>query len=249
MSVHNFFQRLGILVGVDAVEALNTTKVLVFGLGGVGGWCAEALVRSGIGAITLVDSDTVSPSNINRQIQASNDTIGLLKTTTLEQRLRGINPECRIQSFPHIFSRETISLFNIAEYDYVIDAIDSLTHKLDLIQASLDHGAILFSSMGMAQKINPQLIRSADIWETSGCPLARLVRQGLRKRGFLGNFKVVYSPEQIPRRDLPDDSDTAPTGAWDAGKKVINGTCVTVTATAGMVLASLVIQDVCKPYG
>ncbi|MCL2602713.1 MAG: tRNA threonylcarbamoyladenosine dehydratase, partial [Treponema sp.] len=226
-------------------------------------WCAEALVRSGVGRITLVDSDTVCPSNINRQLQASSSSIGRLKTAALEERLKDINPSCGIMTYAEIFSRKTAARFDISGANYVIDAIDSLAHKLDLIEISVTSGTRFFSSMGMAQKLDPTLIKTADIWKTSGCPLARLVRQGLRKRGFTKPFTAVYSPERIPRRNslqmlppLAAGNDKAngsadapaPHSTWDAGKKVINGTAVTVTATAGMVLASLVIKDICKQY-
>ena len=249
-----FFQRLTLLIGGKAAAALQNSRVIVFGLGGVGSWCAEALVRSGIGRITLVDSDVVCPSNINRQLQACSSSIGRLKTAALEERLADINPDCRISSFPQVFSKETSGMFGIPGADYVIDAIDSLTHKLNLIETAMNAGTRLFSSMGMAQKLDPTLIKSDDIWKTSGCALARLVRQGLRKRGFRGHFTAVYSPEQIPRQNPPEPAPAASgvpgmTGAWDGGKKVINGTVVTVTATAGLVLAGLVVQDVYKRCG
>ena len=232
------------------MAALEQCRVIVFGLGGVGSWCAEALVRSGIGKISLVDSDTVCPSNINRQVQAISSTIGRLKTETLEERLKDINPSCEITAFPRVFSRDTAEIFDISGADYVIDAIDSLTHKLDLIETAMAARLRFFSSMGMAQTLDPTLIRTADIWKTSGCPLARLVRQGLRKRGFNGHFTAVYSPERLPypphegSTRLSESSFQDESGTWDSGKKVINGSVVTVTATAGMVLASLVIRDV-----
>ena len=228
-----FFQRLILLIGPEAAAALEKTRVIVFGLGGVGSWCAEALVRSGIGSVSLVDSDTVCASNINRQAQALGSTLGRLKTEALEERLKDINPSCRLISFPRIFSKENAELFDIAGADYVIDAIDTLTCKLDLIESAAAAGRRFFSSMGMAFKLDPTLIRSADIWKTTGCPLARLVRQGLRKRGFNGHFTAVYSPERPNRRE-------------DASGEL--GSAVTVTAAAGMVLASLVIRDACDRY-
>jgi len=233
------------------MAALEKSRVIVFGLGGVGSWAAEALVRSGIGSITLVDSDTVCVTNVNRQIQASSSTIGLGKTAALEERLKDINPSCEIRSFPVIFSKESSEIFGIYAADYVLDAIDTLSHKLDLIETALTSGIKFYSSMGMAQKLDPTLVRTADIWETRGCPLARLVRQGLRKRNIAGHFTAVYSPERLPLQTDPDTaapdaaaSDAAAPHSWDRGKKVINGSAVTVTATAGMVLASLVIRDV-----
>ena len=215
---------------------MEQSRAIVVGLGGVGSWCAEALVRSGLGNIAIVDSDLVSETNINRQAQATSSTIGYPKTEALEERLKEINPGCKVDSFHQVFSKETAENFNIPGMDFVIDAIDTLTCKLDLIETALAAEKKLFSSMGMAQKLDPTLIKTADIWKTSGCPLARLVREGLRKRNISGNFTAVYSAEQIPR--LSGDIERE-------GGKIVNGSVVTVTAAAGMVLASLVIQDIC----
>jgi tRNA A37 threonylcarbamoyladenosine dehydratase len=256
------FQRLALLTGMDTVEALERCRVIVFGLGGVGSWAAEALVRSGIGELDIVDSDAVCITNINRQVQALNRTVGLLKTEALEERLAAINPACKVRALGKVFSRENAGTFDIGGADYVIDAIDSLTHKLDLIETAHGAGAVLFSSMGMAQKLDPTQLRTADIWETEGCPLARLVRQGLRKRGFTRSFTAVYSAERLPLRNgIPSGCGTGsclcPVGKsaggvrtteWCGSKKVINGSAVTVTAAAGMILASLVIRDVYARY-
>ncbi|MDR2404322.1 MAG: tRNA threonylcarbamoyladenosine dehydratase [Spirochaetaceae bacterium] len=280
MPINPVFQRLGLLTGVRGLDALAEARVIVFGLGGVGGWCAEALVRSGIGNISIVDSDTVCVTNINRQVQATMGTIGLSKAEALRTRLLDINPRCHVTAFDRVFSRETASIFGISRGVYVIDAIDSLTHKLDLIELCTEGGAILFSSMGMAQKLDPTRLKTADIWETAGCPLARLVRQGLRKRGYRGRFTVVYSTERLPRHGeiapacgsglclCPSRrqgtegppagcpaAETVKQGAestafpveWCSSKKVINGSAVTVTAGAGMILASLAIRNICFP--
>jgi len=214
---------------------LAQSRVIVVGIGGVGSWCAEALVRSGLENISIVDSDLISETNINRQVQATSRTLGQPKTFALEQRLKEINPLCKVVSFQEKFSAETAERFGIAEMDYVIDAIDTITCKLDLIETALTAGKKLFSSMGMARKLDPTLIRSADIWKTSGCPLARLVREGLKKRKIEGHFTAVYSPEQIPRQDGEIEKEDG---------KIINGSAVTVTAAAGMVLASLVLKDI-----
>jgi len=263
MENHGFFRRLTLLTGIEAAAALEKCRVIVFGLGGVGSWCAEALVRSGIGSISLVDYDTVAASNVNRQIQASCSTIGRLKTEALEERLKDINPSCEIKTFPYVFSKEGAELYAISKADYIIDAIDTLTQKLDLIETALEAGKTIFSSMGMAQKLDPTLNKTADIWDTRGCPLARLVRQGLRKRNISGHFTAVYSPERLPRYtdSLPEEQDSANRASGETEpehlalsiqgkavplcKKAINGSAVTVTATAGMVLASLVIRDLC----
>jgi tRNA A37 threonylcarbamoyladenosine dehydratase len=222
-------------------------------LGGVGSWAAEALVRSGIGHITIVDNDSVCVTNINRQVEALQNTVGLPKSAVLLKRLLEINPECEIRAFNNIFSRETSGIFELEKTDYVIDAIDSLSHKLDLIELASASGTRLFSSMGTACKLDPTRLKVADIWETKGCPLARLVRQGLRKRGFTGSFMALYSDELIPPPEDAEavcgsghcycaDKDTE----WCSSKKAINGSAVTVTAAAGMILASLVIRDVCS---
>ncbi|MCL2094152.1 MAG: tRNA threonylcarbamoyladenosine dehydratase [Treponema sp.] len=239
MAAQPFFQRLEILTGPEALSLLDQSRVMVFGLGGVGSWCAEALVRSGIGNIAIVDFDRVQPSNVNRQVEATSRSLGRLKTEALSERLEEINPQCRIESYPLRFSRETMDSFDLAGADYIIDAIDNLTNKLDLIMAAAP--GRFFSSMGMAQKMDPRQIRTVDIWDTPGCPLARLVRHNLRKRGFEGNFTTVYSPEQLPRRVKAQASSIS-----EGGKRVINGSAVTVTAVAGFMLAGLVLMDICR---
>jgi tRNA A37 threonylcarbamoyladenosine dehydratase len=247
------------------MDALSRLRVIVFGVGGVGSWCAEALARSGVGHIAIVDSDTVCVTNINRQVQATAATVGQFKVEALKRRLLEINGACEVTAYGKVFSRETAASFGIEAADYVIDAIDSLSHKLDLIEYTLAAGVPLFSSMGMAQKLDPTRIKTADIWETQGCPLARLVRAGLRKRGFQGHFTVVYSSERLPlssgvvaacgsaRCMCPARNSGDPDAPveWCSAKKVINGSAVTVTAVAGMILGSLVLQDVyaaCAPF-
>ena len=249
--VNPAFHRLSLLTGAEAAESLFQTRVIVFGLGGVGSWCAEALARSGIGRICIVDSDTVCVTNINRQIQATKANIGEPKAEALKKRLLEINPDCEVTAFDSIFSGDNAGIFEIDKADFVIDAIDSLSHKLDLIEITTKYNVKIFSSMGMAQKLDPSLIRTADIWETRSCPLARLVRGGLRKRGFTENLTVVYSEERIPlRTDEENVCGSAqcicPEGGNDRRipHKARNGSVVTVTATAGMLLASLVIRSV-----
>ena len=238
MAINPSFQRLSLLTGTDTAAALSQARVLVFGLGGVGSWCAEALVRSGIGKISLVDFDKVEISNINRQLQATRGTIGQLKAEVLAARFREINGDCEIRPICDFFSCRdegleiTAERFGIPEADYVIDAVDSLGSKLDLIESAARFGVTLYSSMGMARRLDPMRIRTADVWKTSGCPLAQRVREGLRKRGFKGNLTVVYSDETIPQER-----------EYCQGK-LINGSAVPVTAAAGMILASLVIRDI-----
>jgi tRNA A37 threonylcarbamoyladenosine dehydratase len=288
------FQRLSLLIGDGAAEALEKSRAIVFGIGGVGSWCAEALVRSGVGSITLVDSDIVSVSDFNRQVQASGENMGRKKTEALKERLNEINPACEVFTFPQFFSKENAGLFGISEADFVIDAIDTLESKLDLIEMAVASGKRLFSSMGMAWKLDPTQIKTADIWETSVCPLARFVRLGLRKRGFSGHFTVVYSTENSNQRNQqPRPKGTGYVGsdkngfyagliplqtihsevtsnalkggvlnppankgscdrdaesAENGGKRAPLGSAVQVTAAAGMVLASLVIRDICGKF-
>ena len=228
----NSFDRILLLTGSEGLEKLANTNVLVFGAGGVGSWAAEALVRSGIGKIGIIDNDTICASNVNRQIEATTLTLGQPKASALKKRLLEINPDCEITAWDKLFCRENAGLFKIEESDYVIDAIDTLNHKLDLIETVCETGITLFSSMGMALKMDPSRIKTESIWKTDNCPLARLVRQGLRKRGFTKDFTVVYSGEQLQRiKHVP-------------GQKTVNGSIVTVTASAGLLLASLVLNDI-----
>ncbi|MDR2481816.1 MAG: tRNA threonylcarbamoyladenosine dehydratase [Spirochaetaceae bacterium] len=258
---HAAVQRLALITGDRVIEALTQTQVMVFGLGGVGSWCAEALVRCGIGRIVLIDSDRVCITNINRQVQATYDTIGELKADALKSRLLKINPDSTITALNKIFSEDNEAEFHIEETDFVIDAIDSLSCKIALIEKSAALGKTFFSSMGMAQKLDPTLLKTGDIWETTGCPLARLVRSQLRRRNFTGHFTVVYSMERLPIHKgvqsscgstaclCPSKSGSANDAhEWCSSKKVINGSAVPVTAAAGMVLASLVIQNVRHKY-
>lgn len=259
MSVNPFFQRLSLITGEDTIHSLGSARAFIFGVGGVGSWCAEALVRSGIGRLVLVDSDVVCVTNINRQLEATSCNIGKSKVDELKLRLAQINPSCAISAIQDVYSAENSARFDIARDDYVIDAIDSLTFKLDLIEHSIATGSRLFSSMGAAAKLDPTQFRVADIWATQGCPLAKLVRSGLRKRRFTGHFSAVYSPEnRAPRADsvvscgssrcmCPSVSkEGSSSKEWCSSKKVINGSAVHVTATAGMILAGLVVQDMLK---
>ena len=235
------FQRLALITGNEALEKIAHARVLVFGLGGVGSWCAEALVRSGLGTIGIIDFDTICASNINRQIQATSRTAGLPKARVLRERLLEINPDCKVTALEKMFSRENAGEFAIADADYVIDAIDTLDNKIALIEFTRAAGVTLFSSMGMARKMNPTLIKTAGIWDTHGCPLARRVREGLRKRGFQDSFTAVYSDE--PPCGQTAAGNTPQNNAPPSGKQV-NGSAVTVTACAGMILASLVLRDI-----
>jgi tRNA A37 threonylcarbamoyladenosine dehydratase len=234
-DINPIFHRVALLTGKDGLEKLKKTNVLVFGAGGVGSWCAEALIRSGIGKIGIVDFDTICESNINRQIQATTNTLGCVKVDVLKQRLLEINPDCEVTAVNKLFCSEDAASFNIENADYVIDAIDTINHKIDLIEKTCNANVTLYSSMGMALKMDPLQIKTASIWDTCICPLARLVRQGLRKRSFSSDFTVVYSNEK------PIRAESAPAAN---GEKQPNGSIVTVTASAGLLLASLVLRDI-----
>jgi len=248
--INPIFERLILLTGKEGLEKLNNTCALVFGAGGVGSWAAEALVRSGVGKIGIIDNDVVCASNVNRQSEATTLTLGQPKASSLKKRLLEINPECDITAWDEIFCRETAENFRIEKSDYAVDAIDSLNHKLDLIETVYNADVTLYSSMGMALKTDPSQIKAASVWKTGNCPLARLVRQGLRKRGFTGDFTAVYSTE-TPMHNETDEEQFANTGGNTPyqGRKKINGSIVTVTASAGLLLASLVINSVLGKTG
>jgi tRNA A37 threonylcarbamoyladenosine dehydratase/predicted adenine nucleotide alpha hydrolase (AANH) superfamily ATPase len=248
----NIFHRIGLITGKEGLEKLKNTKVLVFGLGGVGSWAAEALVRSGIGKIGIIDSDLICASNVNRQVEATTLSVGRPKAQALKKRLLEINPDCEITAYDELFCLENKELFDIVSADYVIDAIDSLKHKLDLIETVCSLKVTLFSSMGMALKIDPSMVKITSFWKTTDCPLARLVRQGLRERGFSSDFTVVYSAEKPIRAEnapapaaMPAATlSSEPASVLTRSAKPVNGSIVTVTATAGLYLANLVLRNV-----
>jgi len=244
---NSIFERLILLTGKEGLEKLNSMSVLVFGAGGVGSWAAEALVRSGIGKIGIIDNDIICASNVNRQVEATSLTIGQPKASALKNRLLEINPECNITAWDDIFCRETADNYQIEKANYVIDAIDTLNHKLDLIETVYNANTTLFSSMGMALKTDPTQLKTASIWKTGNCPLARLVRQGLKKRGFSGDFMTVYSTEHPQQNEVDTTQSVSESGVNPLqARKKVNGSIVTVTATAGFMLASLVINDILK---
>jgi len=232
---HSVFERLKLLTGEQGLIKLSKAGVLVFGAGGVGSWAAEALVRSGIGKLGIIDNDKVCASNVNRQLEATMQTIGMPKALALKKRLLEINPQCEITAYDELFCRENSNRFGIENACYVIDAIDSVNHKLDLIEITINAGVTLFSSMGMALKTDPSKIKAASIWKTDVCPLARLVRSGLRKRKFEGDFTAVFSAEAAKKQFSDSDS---------VSGHSVNGSIVTVTGTAGLQLASLVINNI-----
>ncbi|MFA6623511.1 MAG: tRNA threonylcarbamoyladenosine dehydratase [Fibrobacteraceae bacterium] len=228
-------QRLSILFSPDTLARLRMAKVAVFGVGGVGSWCAEALVRSGINEITLVDSDRVALSNINRQLPALESTVGEFKVNALALRLSEIRGGVTIHPVAKLYTQDSRTEFDWANFDYVIDAIDSVNSKIDLLMYAKERGCSVFCSLGAAGKLDPTLVRAVSIWKTSGCPLGRLVRTGLRNRNFTGDFTAVYS-EEHPREGY--------CVITKEGGKPALGSFVAVTATFGMTLASLVVRDI-----
>ncbi len=241
-------ERTALLLGPAALARLARTRVILFGTGGVGSWCAEALVRTGIGHLTLVDSDVIAPSNLNRQLQALHHTVGTVKVEALRQRLLAIRPDADVQTVQRVYQRETKDSFGLPTYDYVLDAIDSLSNKVGLIQHASELGCTVFSSMGASQKLDPTRVRVASLWKTDQDRLARFVRKRLRRRGFQGDLLCVYSDEraaplQGDEPPPPVDEDAPDPGF---GKLQVNGSVMHVPATFGLVLASLVINDVAR---
>ena len=223
----NIFQRSELLLGAEAMERIAEKRVIVFGVGGVGSWCAESLVRSGIKHLTIVDSDSVCASNINRQLMATTQTVGQIKVDVLRERLLSINPAAEITALHEFFTAETADSFHLESYDYIIDAIDTLKDKTLLILMACNTQAKFFSSMGAALKLDPTRIKIAEFWKVQGDPLARVLRKRFKREGQYParKFQCVYSDELVE-----------PQGE---GK----GSLVHITAIFGFMLAGLVIQD------
>ena len=245
MSYNELFARTELLVGSAAMKLIASSKVILFGVGGVGSWCAEALIRSGIMHLTLVDSDRVATANINRQLPATTLTVGELKVEVMKRRLLEINPEAHIVTLPIIYSAETSESFHLEQYDYIIDAIDSLAHKTHLLVTASRTGATLFSSMGAALKMDPQQIRVAEFWKVRGCKLASALRQRMKKNEKPEKpFLCVYSEELLSNRGEEALPDADEHGSFR--KAQTNGTMVQVTAVFGFTLSGLVIQDIVR---
>ena len=237
------FARTRLLLGDSAMEKLKNARVAVFGLGGVGGYVAEALARSGVGALDLVDHDTISLTNLNRQILATRDTVGLPKAEAAAQRVTAINPDCDAKAIQTFYLPETADRFDFTKYDYIVDAIDTVTGKLMLVQAAKAAGTPIISSMGTGNKLDPTAFRVGDIHETNVCPLARIIRKECRKRG-IEKLKVVYSTEDPIKTVLPPDDP-----AWaelPEGRNALPGSVCFVPAVAGMIIAGEVIKDLIK---
>ena len=222
------------LLGSAALEKLNNSTVAVFGVGGVGGYAVEALARSGVGEIHLIDSDRVALSNINRQIIATHDTVGQYKTEAMRQRILSINPDAKVFCYNLFFDESTKCQFDFIKFDYVIDAIDSLSAKVELIATAKESGCEIISAMGAGNKLDPTLFEVADISKTSVCPLARAVRIALRKRG-INHLKVVYSKEEpVVKNNLDENGNRVP------------ASISFVPSVMGLIIAGEVIKDISK---
>ena len=230
------FRRAELLFGDEGMSRIAEKRVIIFGVGGVGSWCAESLVRSGIRKLTIVDSDCVSVTNINRQLMATTKTVGQVKVDALKERLLTINPSAEITALQQVFNADSASQFGLEEYDYIIDAIDSLKDKALLILLACQTKAKLFSSMGAALKLDPTRIKIAEFWKVTGDPLARALRNRFKrdKQFPKRKFQCVFSDELLENK-MPIDPD-------DKG----NGSIVHITAIFGMMLAGLVVQDAVK---
>ena len=233
------FSRTGILLGEAAVRKLNKARVAVFGIGGVGGYTVEALARCGVGQLDLIDSDTVSVSNINRQIIATHSSVGKLKVEVAKARILDINPECSVRTYPIFYLPETAQQFDFTQYDYIVDAIDTVTGKLQLVERAVAAGTPIICSMGTGNKLDPSAFMVSDISKTSMCPLARIMRKELKKRG-ISHLKVVYSQEEALTPDV-DPEELARTG-----KRQIPGSVAFVPGAAGLILAGEVVKDLIK---
>ncbi len=232
------FIRSQMLLGRPAMEQLKKANVLLFGIGGVGGMLAEALARSGVGSITLVDNDTVAESNINRQIIATDETVGLTKTEAMKKRIHSINPDCRVTTHTLFYLPETEAIIS-ADYDYIADAIDTVTAKIDIITKAQALNIPVISCMGTGNKLHPELLEIEDIYKTSVCPLCRVMRTELKKRG-VPKLTVVYSKE-IPKKPEPLSDE-------NATKRQTPGSVSFVPPAAGLLMASKIIQDLTGQY-
>ena len=234
------------------MERLASSRVAVFGIGGVGGYVVEALARSGIGALDLVDSDKVCLSNLNRQILATRKTIGQYKVDLARERVKEIHPDCDVKTYKVFYLPETQDLFDFSQYDYVVDAIDTVSGKLAIIENAKRADVPVISSMGAGNKVNPAAFEVADLYETSICPLAKVMRHECRKRG-IDSLKVVYSKE-VPVRPLEDASGSSKTQcaspSGNAGRTVerraVPGSTAFVPSVAGLIIAGEIVNDLCK---
>ena len=237
--IHGQFTRTALLLGEEAIVKLSRSRVAVFGIGGVGGYAVEALARSGVGAFELIDRDVVSESNLNRQIIATHKTIGRGKTEVMEERIHDINPDAQVTQHRCFYLPETSDQFDFSQYDYIIDAVDTITAKIEIILRAQQAGVPVISSMGAGNKLDPSKFEVADIYKTSVDPLARVMRRELKKRG-VRKLKVVYSKEEPIRPLGRIEADP------EAGRKDVPGSAVFTPAAAGLLIASEVVKDLIR---
>ena len=248
----NQFSRTELLIGKEGMEKLKNSRVAVFGIGGVGGYTVEALVRSGVGTLDLIDDDKVCLTNINRQIYATRKTVGKYKVEVAKERILQINPNCQVETHCAFYMPDTAAQFDFTQYDYVVDAIDTVTGKLEMVEQAYRAGTPLISSMGAGNKMDPTAFEVADIYETSVCPLAKVMRRELKKRG-VKKLKVVYS-EEMPTRPVEDMAISCrtncicPPGAQHkcTERRDIPGSVAFVPSVAGLIIAGEVVKDLCK---
>ena len=235
--MHEKYQRTAMLIGEENIEKLRNSSILLFGVGGVGSFAAEALARAGVGRIGLCDNDTVSVSNINRQLVALESTVGKLKVDVMAERIADINPDTAVKTYPCFYNAETAGNFDFKEYDYIIDAIDTVTSKLLLIKTAKELEIPIISCMGTGNKLDPTALTVTDIKKTSGCPLAKVMRRELKNLG-INSLKVVYSTEQ-PIKPLfqPDDA---------GQRRSTPGSVSFVPSVAGLIAAGEVVKDLTK---
>ena len=232
----NAFDRTRLLIGAEAMEQLAQSRVAVFGIGGVGGYAVEALARSGVGALDLIDNDEVSLTNLNRQLIATRKTLGRPKVDVARERILDINPECRVTVHRVFYLPETKDQFDFSSYDYVVDAIDTVTGKLSLIEQAKAAGTPIISAMGAGNKLDPAAFRVGDLYETRVCPLAKVMRRECRKRG-IDSLKVVWSEEEplVPRA-APEEEQTE-------HRRAVPGSVAFVPSVAGLIIAGEVVKD------
>ena len=240
------FSRVELLLGSEALKLISSQRVILFGVGGVGSWCAEALIRSGIKHLTIVDPDRVNWSNLNRQLPSTIETIGELKVEVLKRRLLTINPDANIEAIAQIYTEGTAPTFHLSNYDYIVDAIDTLTHKAHLLVEACKTEATVFASMGAGLKMDPLRIDITEFWKVKGCKLAAALRQRFRKGEKPSRkFQCVYSEEMLQNKGESDEIEEHKEGGIISHfKPHTNGTMMHITGTFGFMLASLVINDI-----
>jgi len=240
--MQNQFSRTELLLGQEAITKLEHSRVAVFGLGGVGGYVAEALARSGIGALDLIDNDVIAPSNLNRQILATHTTIGQAKVDVAAARIAEIYPDCKVRKYQTFYLPENAQQFDFSQYDYVVDAIDTVAGKISLVEEAVKANVPIISAMGAGNKLNPTMFEVADIYQTSVCPLAHVMRKELRKRG-IKKLKVVYSKEP----PLTPIKDSLMASGEETTKRATPGSVAFVPSVVGLIIAGEVIKDLVLP--